>query len=340
MGEASPIRVAVIGAGYWGINHVRVAASLPGAELQWVCDVTENVEGKARRYAGPGVRFTQRVDDILADPSVEAVCIATPATTHVDLACRALHAGKHVLVEKPLALDADGADRVVTAARESGATAMVGHLMLYHPALRMVRELLGSGELGELYYLYATRVNLGRVRSDENALWSLGPHDISILDHLIGSLPVTVAARGHRYLQRDVEDVVFVSLEYAGGESAHVHLSWLDPHKERRLTVVCSKKMVVFDDTSVEKIRIYDKGYDRPPEFTEFGEYLTIRQGDVHIPRVQMEEPLANEWRHFLDCIRTGARPRSDLDSAARVVRVLSAAQRSLKQGGAPQPIG
>jgi predicted dehydrogenase len=199
-----------------------------------------------------------------------------------------------------------------------------------------LRELLRSGDLGTLYYLYATRVNLGRLRKDENALWSFAPHDLSMIDYLLEEAPVSVAARGQGYLQPGVEDVVFVTLRFAGGQMAHVHLSWLDPRKERRLTVVCSQKMVEFDDISAEKLRIYDKGYERPPEFTHFDEYLTIRQGDIHIPHVAMEEPLSVEARHFLDCIQSGAVPQTGAQSALRVVRTLAAAQRSLELDGTP----
>ena len=245
---------------------------------------------------------------MLEAPDVDAVVLATPAITHADLACLALRAGKHVFVEKPVALDVAGAEAVAAAAAASGKTVMVGHLMLYHPAVERMRTLVAAGELGELYYLYATRVNLGRLRTDENALWSFAPHDLSMIDYLLGALPETVSARGGSYLQPGIEDVVFLSLRF-GRQMAHVHLSWLDPHKERRLTVVGSKKMVVFDDVATEKLRIYDKGYDRPPSFERYDEYLTIRHGDIHIPHLDMTEPLAAECRHFVDCCRTGNSP-------------------------------
>ena len=208
--------------------------------------------------------------------------------------------------------------------------------MVYHPIVEHLRTLLQSGDLGELYYLYASRVNLGRLRSDENALWSFGPHDLSIIDFLMGEAPLRVHAQGQSYLQKGIEDVVFVTLEFSGGRMAHVHLSWLDPRKERRLTLVCSKKMVEFDDVSAEKLRIYDKGYQRPPEFTEFAEYLSLRHGDVYIPHVPMKEPLSMEAKAFLHGVRTGEPPRADADSAVRIVSVLEAAQSSLDQGGIP----
>lgn len=255
------------------------------------------------------------------------------------MAVRALGAGKHVFVEKPLALSVEKAMQVREAARRADRVVLVGHLMLYHPVVTRVRELLRSGELGQLYYLYSSRVNLGRVRQDENALWSLAPHDVSMIDYLLEELPVSVTARGFSYLQPGIQDVVFINLAFPTGEMANVHLSWLDPRKERRLTLVCSKKMVEFDDVTTEKLRIYDKGYDRPPPFTQFGEYLTIRQGDLHVPHVPMAEPLSVELRHFLECIQTGQVPLSDVDSGVRVVRVLAAAQLSLEHGGEPMTL-
>jgi predicted dehydrogenase len=332
---ADRVRVAAIGAGYWGINHVRVLASEPGAELTWVCDSRAQALDRARSFA-PGARATAEVDDVLAASDVDAVVIATPAISHADLTQRALRAGKHVFVEKPLALDVADLAALDAAERESGKTVMVGHLMLYHPAVERLAELVQSGELGDIYYLYATRVNLGRLRTDENALWSFAPHDVSMIDFLLGRLPTSVTARGESYLQEGVEDVVFVNARYADKQMAQIHLSWLDPHKERKLTVVGSKKMVVFDDVAQEKLRIYDKGYDKPPSFERFDEYLTIRYGDVQIPHLSMAEPLGVECRHFIDCVREGTRPRTDLTSAARVVRVLAAAQESLDRGGQP----
>jgi predicted dehydrogenase len=264
------------------------------------------------------------------------VVIATPAATHADLACRALAAGKHVLVEKPLALSVADAERVARAAAASGRVLLVGHLMVFHPAVVRLKELVASGQLGDLYYLHARRVNLGRLRHDENALWSFAPHDLSMIDALLDATPVRVSASGQSYLQPGIEDVVFATLHFAGGTMAHIHLSWLDPRKERRLTVVGSRLMAEFDDVATEKLRIYDKGYERPPSFGGFDEYLTLRDGDVHIPRLTMEEPLRVEARHFVDCIVVGARPRVDAESALRVTRVLEAAQRSLVSGGTP----
>jgi predicted dehydrogenase len=327
--------VAVVGAGYWGIHHVRVFAAEPRCSVRWVCDTDPTTAERGSRVAG-AARATSSVDQVLADPEVEAVVIATPSPTHAALACRALDAGKHVLVEKPMATSVADGERVVAAARRSGRVVLVGHLMVFHPALVRLGEIVASGALGELFYLHSTRVNLGRLRRDENALWSFAPHDLSMIDRLIGQTPRSVTARGQGYLQPGVEDVVFVTLRFAGGQMAHVHLSWLDPRKERRLTLVGSQKMAEFDDVAAEKLRIYDKGYDRPPTFGGFEEYLTLRQGDVHIPHVTMEEPLRIEARHFLDCIQLGTPPHADAHSGLRVVRVLDAAQRSLELDGIP----
>jgi predicted dehydrogenase len=214
---------------------------------------------------------------------------------------------------------------------------MVGHLMLFHPAVERLKAIIDSGELGHIFYVYAVRVNLGRVRQDENALWSLAPHDVSMIEYLLGHEPESVSARGGVYLQNRIEDVVFVNLRFRSGVSAQIQVSWLDPRKERRLVIVGSQKMVEFDDVApVEKIRIYDKGFDRPPAFTEYEQFLAIRNGDIHIPQVPMAEPLERECRHFVECVAYGKRPLTDGHSALRVVRVLEAAQKSLENDGAP----
>ncbi len=278
---------------------------------------------------------------VFADPSIDAVVIATPAVTHAEVARAAIAAGKHVFVEKPLALSGADAEAVVADAAAARRVLMVGHLMLYHPAVDRMRRMIAEGELGAVLYCYALRVNLGRIRRDENAMWSLAPHDISIILHLLGEEPVSVSARGGCYLQKGIEDVVFVNLKFATGVVAQIQLSWLDPRKERRLTIVGSRKMVEFDDAHpVEKLRIYDKGFERPPAFTDFAEYLSIRNGDIHIPQVPMVEPLEVECRHFLDCVQNGKSPLTDGASALRVVRVLEAAQRSLDADGAPIVVG
>ncbi len=330
------LKLAVVGAGYWGINHVRAWAAIKEVQLVAVCDADPAARARARPLA-PSAELVSDYAALLGRADIEAVVLATPAIAHASQALAALAAGKHVFVEKPMALSPADANELVAAADQAGRTFMVGHLMLYHPGYTHLRQLVRQGELGDVYYLYAVRVNLGRLRRDENALWSFGPHDLSMILDLVGAAPSTVAARGQSYLQPGVEDVVFVNLAFADGKMAQVQLSWLDPRKERRLTVVGSRKMVELDDSHPsEKLRIYDKGYERPPSFTQYGEYLTVRQGDIHIPRLPTGEPLDLECRHFARCIAEGKPPATDVRHGAEVVRVLDAADRSLKSGGAP----
>jgi predicted dehydrogenase len=256
--------------------------------------------------------------------------IATHVPSHAPLALRALAAGKHCFVEKPLAYSVAEADQVVAAAREAQRVLMVGHLLEYHPGVQKLKEIAGSGELGDVHYLYSNRLNLGKLRPDENALWSLGAHDVSVLLHLAGGEePSDCEARGESYMQPGIEDVVFCYLRFPSGLAAHLHLSWLDPHKERRFTVVGSKRMATFDDMEIErKVTVYDKGFDQ--KFESYGEYV-MRSGDIWSPRISNEEPLRIECRHFVERILDGGEPRSGGDSGLRVVRVLEALQRSLE---------
>jgi len=265
------------------------------------------------------------------------VVVAAPAGAHAELALRCLDAGKPCLVEKPFALSVADAERVAQRAAERGVAVLVGHLLLFHPAVERLRAMTEGGELGRVLYLHGMRVNLGQVRADENALWSFGPHDVSVALYLLGEQPVQVAAQGHGYLQAGVEDVVFLTMRFKSGVLAHVHLSWLDPYKERRLTVVGTKKMAVFDDMEArEKLRIFDKGVERPPEYRSYGESLTIREGDIYIPRIPNVEPLAAELAHFVRVARGAEAPRASAQDGVRVVRVLEAATRSLAAGGTP----
>lgn len=331
------VRLAVVGVGVWGTSVVRALVAEPRAEVRWLCDRSAAALARAHAVA-PGARIAERVEDVLAARDVDAVVVATPSSTHAELAARALASGRHVLVEKPMALSVRDAEEVAAAAARAGSVLLVGHLMLYHPVVERMRELIDRGDLGDLYYLTSTRANLGRLRSDENALWSLGPHDLSMLDYLVRAPVATVTARGQSFLQPGIHDVVFVTLGFAPRPGApalaHVHVSWLNPRKERRMVVVGSKKMVEFDDVAPDKLHIYDRGYDRPPEFASFAEYLTLRNGDVTIPQIPMVEPLAAEIRHFLDCIERRATPRTDAASGVRVVRMLAAAQASLDEVG------
>jgi len=330
----SRLKLGVVGAGAWGRNHVRTVATLPEAELTAVCDRDPKVRDRvARQY--PLTHVTADLADLL--PRVDAVIVASPATTHAQLALQCVAAGKPCLVEKPFALSVRDAEAVARAATERQVAVAAGHLLVFHPAVERLRTLVREGDLGKIFYLYGLRVNLGQVRADENALWSFGPHDVSVALYLLDDQPTRVAAQGRSYLQPGVEDVVFLTMEFASGILAHVQLSWLDPHKERKLTVVGAKKMVVFDDMEPrEKLRIYDKGVDRPPEYGSYGESLAIREGDIFIPKIPNVEPLAAELGHFVRVARGGEPPRAGAADGVRVVRVLEAASRSLAAGGSP----
>jgi len=330
----SRLKLGVVGAGNWGKNHVRAVAGLADAELAAVCDTDAKTRERIARQF-PATHASGDLADVLQ--RVDAVVVASPAATHAGIALQCIDAGKPCLVEKPLALNTRDAEAVAQRAAERNVPVLAGHLLLFHPAVEHLRTLVQSGELGTVYYLYGLRVNLGQVRADENALWSFGPHDVSVALYLLGESPVRVAAQGRSYLQPNVEDVVFLTMDFASGVLAHVQLSWLDPHKERRLTVVGAKKMVVFDDMEPrEKLRIYDKGVDRPPEYASYGESLAVREGDIFIPRVPNVEPLAAELQHFVRVARGAEAPRASAADGVRVVRVLDAATRSLATGGTP----
>ena len=327
MSEESTIRVGVAGLGYWGPNLARNFAAIPGCELAWLCDASEQATAKLAA-SFPGARTTREIDDLLGDESLDAVVLATPVPTHAELAVRVLQAGKHCFVEKPLATTAADAQRAVDAAQAAGRILMVGHLLEYHPAVTRLKELIDAQELGDLFYIYGNRLNLGKLRADENALWSLGAHDVSVALHLIGEEPVECVAQGASYVRQGVQDVVFCYLRFPSGIVSHLHLSWLDPHKERRITVVGSRRMATFDDMLIEgKLTIYDKGFDEDTH--SWGEYIA-RSGDTFSPRIPNREPLRIECEHFIDAIRTGTPPRSDGQSGLRVVRVLEQLQRSL----------
>jgi predicted dehydrogenase len=319
----------VVGLGYWGPNLARNFEQLPGAELAWICDGSpEALDRWTARF--PGARGASDVAELLADDALDALVIATPVTTHAGLALQALEAGKHCFVEKPLAQSAADAEQVAAAAESAGRVLMVGHLLEYHPGVVKLKEIADGGDLGDIHYIYGNRLNLGQLRADENALWSLGAHDVSVVLALVGEEPSEVSAVGESYMQPGIEDVVFGFLRFPSGVAAHLHLSWLDPHKERRFTVVGSKRMATFDDMSLErKLEIYDKGFDQ--DFSTYNEYIA-RSGDIHSPRISNEEPLRIECGHFIECIAEGHEPRSGPQSGLRVVRVLEALQESLAE--------
>lgn len=336
--NSEPIRVAQVGVGYWGSNLLRNFASLPNVDVVAACDQREDVCRKITQQY-PHVETTTDFDRVLTNDAVEGVVIATETAQHYEMAAAALQSGKHVFVEKPMAQTVEEAERLVELADANDRRLMVGHLLLYHPAFRLVESMIGHGELGDVYYLYSVRVNLGIIRQRENALESLAPHDLSVALRFIDAEPVAVSASGQAYLQSEIQDVVFATVHFSDGRLAHLHTSWLDPHKVRKVTVVGSTKMAVIDDVeSTEKVRVYDKGVDIKPgekRYADYAEAMTIRTGDIHIPKVDMQEPLRLECEHFATCVRTGDTPRSDGRNGLAVVRILAAAQRSLAQRGA-----
>ena len=328
MSEAPAVSLAVVGLGYWGPNLARNVAAIPGVRLAWCCDADAALlEAAGAQF--PGAARSDSLAEVLADETLDGVLLATPVRTHGELAVAVLEAGKHCFVEKPLAHSVAAAQRAVDAAAASGRLLMVGHLLEYHPGVRALADLIERGELGDIHYIYSNRLNLGQLRADENALWSLGAHDVAVILGLAGGEePVELDARGECYMREGIEDVVFAFMRFASGLSAHLHLSWLDPHKERRITVVGSRRMATFDDMAIErKLTVYDKGFDERTD--SWGEYIA-RSGASTSPRIAPTEPLRLEVEHFVECIRTGAVPRSDGASGLRVVRVLEGLQAQL----------
>jgi predicted dehydrogenase len=325
------ISVGVAGVGYWGSNVARNLDRLPGCELSWCCD-TDPTRLEEARDRFPDARVAAGLEELLADPELDAIAVATPVADHAETARRVLEAGKHCFVEKPLARRAAEAARLCRLAEARGRTLMVGHLLEFHPGVVALGRLLAEGELGDVHYIHSQRLNLGKLRADENALWSLGAHDVSVALALTGEFPVEASARGESYVRHGVEDVVFASLRFPSGVVAHLHLSWLDPRKERRLTVVGSRRMASFDDMAAErKLTVFDKGFD--PEVGAPDDYVA-RSGEAWSPAIGGEEPLRLELEHFLDCLWEGSRPRTDGESGLRVVAVLEALQRSLDEDG------
>jgi predicted dehydrogenase len=331
--------VAVVGLGYWGPNLVRVLIERTDVELRWICDTdVSRLERYGRRY--PGVRLTQELDEVLDDPDLDGVLLATPVFTHYELGRRCLEAGKHTFVEKPLAPSGAQAEELITLAGARELTLMCGHTFLYSPPVRAVRELINSGDLGKLYFLSASRVNLGLHQRDVSVIWDLGPHDFSILLYWLGHTPETIRATGRDSIVPGIADVAFVTMEFGSGLIASVELSWLAPSKLRRTVIVGSKRMVVYEDGTAEAIKIYDRGVDyKDPE--SFGEYqLSYRSGDILSPRLSTDEPLALQIADFLQAIRGVGRSEFDLGLALDVVRLAEAAHTSLARGGERVTLG
>jgi predicted dehydrogenase len=331
------VKVGLVGFGYWGPKLMRNFSEMPEADLDWCVDRDEARLARVRA-SYPGVRTSQNLAEML-DSDVEAVIIATPVRTHFQLARAALLAGKHVMVEKPLAATSAEAAELVELSDMVGVTLMVGHTFVYNPAVNVLRDMVASGEIGDIYYVDSARLNLGIFQRDINVIWDLAPHDLSILMHVLQAEPIAVSASGTASITPGVHDVAYLELRFPGDILAHVHVSWLDPCKVRRVTIVGSKKMVVCDDVATEeKVRIYDKGVNRPFETDRFTEFpMSYRYGGVSIPPIPFGEPLRLQCNHFTDCILNGTRPRTDGNAGLIVVRVLEQADRSLQNGGARQ---
>jgi predicted dehydrogenase len=329
-----PVRVAVVGVGYWGPNLVRNLYELPTAEVVRICDMKSGpLNALQARY--PGLPRTTRFQDLLDDRSIEAIAIATPVSTHYELASQALLAGKHVFVEKPIADSSALARELVDLAEQQDLVLMPGHTFLYSPPVNLIRSLIESGDLGDIYFVSTSRVNLGLHQSDVSVAWDLGPHDFSILGYWLNETPSHVTALSRACIVPGTPDVAFINLEFPSGTIAHVELSWLAPSKLRRTTIVGSKKMVVYDDTSNEPVRIFDSGATLPNPET-FGEYqLTYRTGDILSPRVEAAEPLYLELSDFCGSVRSKRRPRSSAELGVEVVRIIEAVDASLAQHGA-----
>jgi predicted dehydrogenase len=332
------VRIGAVGCGYWGPNVIRNLDAVDGFELCTICDADA---GRLARVADryPATTRTTSADDVVDDPALDAVYLATPVSTHYELTRRALVSGKHVLLEKPLATTVEQAEELVALAAERGRVLLVGHTFVFSPPVRKIKELIAAGQVGPIYYVETTRVNLGLFQKDVSVLWDLGPHDLSILLYWLDEVPSVVTARGRSFHAKQLEDVAFLTLEFPSGVLAQIQISWLAPSKLRRTSIVGRKRMIVYDDLEpVEKVKVFDRGVDRQP--ASFGEFqLTYRSGDILSPRLDTTEPLFLECQHFLDCIRTGREPDASPGHAVDVVRVIHAAERSVRQQGAPQPV-
>jgi predicted dehydrogenase len=339
------ITLGIIGCGHWGPNYVRNFSSMPASDICWVSDLnSERLEHIKQLY--PAVKITKDYKKILNDRSIDAVVVATPTVTHYNIARECLEFGKHILVEKPLAVTFRDAGELVALAKKKKRILMVGHTFEYNPAINKMKEFIKKGSLGKVYYLYSTRTNLGPLRSDVNALWDLAPHDISIFSYILESQPLRVSAHGAGFLQKGIEDIVFITLYYPKNIVVGIHVSWLNPRKIREITAVGSKRMLVFDDlNSLSPIHLYNKGVVRKPYslpyYNTFREFkLIIREGKVTIPKIKMKEPLRIECQHFVDCIIQREEPKSNGKDGLDVVMVLEAIQNSLKDSGRIKEVG
>lgn len=337
----SVIQVGVVGCGYWGPNLIRNFRALAGCRVRFVCDQAE-ARLKHMKSLYPEVETTTRFEELLECKALDAVVVATPVGTHHPLALAALQAGKHVFVEKPLARSVVECEDLIRESNRRGLTLMVGHTFLYSPVVRRIKEIVDRGDIGDIRYIASRRLNLGLYQKDINVTWDLAPHDISIILYILEEAPLSVNCRGSAHVTPGIEDVTLLNLEFRRQRSAQIHSSWLDPRKVREMTIVGSRRMIVYDDvTPHEKLRIFDTRVETPPHYDTFAEFqYSYHYGDVYAPYIKQEEPLKIECQHFLDCIRSGQEPLSSGRQALEMVRILEAASLSLKHQGAPVTLG
>jgi predicted dehydrogenase len=329
------MNLAVIGCGYWGPNLIRNFIGLPDCRVKWVCDVDPKRLSHMKQLY-PAVSTVESLEPILEDKETEVVVIATPVHLHYDLASRSLQAGKHTFIEKPMARTSEQCYELIRLAEAKKLTLMVGHTFIYSAPVRRIKEIIKSGDIGEIQYISSRRLNLGLFQKDINVAWDLAPHDISIILYLLGSPPVSVNCQGKAHIHAGIEDVTNISLNFDNGGFATIQSSWLDPNKVREMVIVGSKRMILYDDNEpLEKIKIYDKRVETPPHYDTFAEFqYSYHYGDMYAPYIQQTEPLKGECQHFLECIRTGAKPESSGVDGLRVIQILESASRSLKNGG------
>lgn len=332
-----PINVGVVGLGYWGPNLARNFNALQNANLKTVCDLDDDRLSHIHSLY-PDAKPEKDYDNLLKDPDLDAIVIATAVRFHHPLAKASLEAGKHTFIEKPLASSSEESEELVSIAREKGLILMVGHTFLYSPTVRKIKEIVDSGDIGEIRYISARRLNLGLFQKDINVAWDLAPHDISIILHIMGERPHTINCQGSAHVTPGIEDVTALSLKFSNERSAIIQSSWLDPRKVREMTIVGSKRMIVYDDVAQqEKIKVYDARVERPPHYDTFAEFhYAYHHGDIYAPFIQQVEPLRRECQHFVDCINSGHAPLTSGVDGAEVVRILEASSESLAQGGAP----
>lgn len=335
------VNIGIIGCGYWGPNLVRNFYHLDNCTVSEICDTDTNKLEKLRKLY-PSVETSNNYKNILNNDNIEAVVISTPGHTHYEIARDSLNAGKHVFVEKPLALTTRHCSDLVDTAQKMKKILMVGHTFLYNAAVLKLKEYIDSGEIGDVMYIYSARLNLGKIRGDLDALWNFAPHDVSILCYLLEGEPESVRAKGYDYLQDGLADVVFMTLDFPKKVGAHIHISWLDPAKVRKMTIVGTKKMIIYDDVSADaKIQVFDKGVTKEPDngsdliSDDFAEFqLKTRSGDIYIPKINFKEPLHAECSHFVECIISGVKPLTDGKHGLSVVKILEAASESIKNKG------